>query len=151
MTHQIRGDSTLRNLPIAPLRPKVVWDMKNSYEIMHLFWDKIGRSSLWLFGLFRLFHEMRPDLLRDILRSPQVYTRGINRGYYIAAPIHEISLRGLKTFHEWALLNYVPFYVEFKVAKCYTKTCCLCWVLRSKLLSFVAWLSRTFSTFLDHS
>ena len=31
VTCQIRGDSKL----IAPLRPKVVWGMKNSYEIMH--------------------------------------------------------------------------------------------------------------------
>ena len=35
VTHQIRGDSKLRDKPIALLWPKVVRDMKNSYEIMH--------------------------------------------------------------------------------------------------------------------
>ena len=45
VTRQIRGDSKLRDQPIALLRPKVVWDMKNSYEMMHLFRDKIGRAS----------------------------------------------------------------------------------------------------------
>ena len=45
VTRQIRGDSKLRDQPIALLRPKVVWDMKNSYEMMHQFRDKIGRAS----------------------------------------------------------------------------------------------------------
>ena len=35
VTRQIRGNSKLRDQPIALLRPKVVRDMKNSYEIMH--------------------------------------------------------------------------------------------------------------------
>ena len=35
VTRQIRGDSKLRDLPIGLLRPKVVRDMKNSYEITH--------------------------------------------------------------------------------------------------------------------
>ena len=35
VTRQIRGDSKVRDSPIALLRPKVVRDMKNSYEIMH--------------------------------------------------------------------------------------------------------------------
>ena len=39
-----------------------------AYEIMHQFRNKIGRASSWVFGLFRLFHE----LLRDILRSLRV-------------------------------------------------------------------------------
>ena len=42
---------------------------KNSYEITHQYRDKIGLARSWLFGLYRLFHEMRPELLRDILRS----------------------------------------------------------------------------------
>ena len=45
VTRPIRGDSKLRDQPIALLRPKVVWDMKNSYEMMHYFRDKIGRAS----------------------------------------------------------------------------------------------------------
>ena len=32
-----------------------------SYEIMHYFRDKIERASSLLFGLFRLFYEMRPE------------------------------------------------------------------------------------------
>ena len=32
---QSRGDSKLRDQPIAPLRPKVFSHLKNSYEIMH--------------------------------------------------------------------------------------------------------------------
>ena len=35
VTCQIRGDSKLRDSPIALLRPKIVRDMKNSYEIIH--------------------------------------------------------------------------------------------------------------------
>ena len=35
VTRQIRGDSKLRDQPIALLPPRVVRNMKNSYEIMH--------------------------------------------------------------------------------------------------------------------
>ena len=35
VTRQIRGDSKLRDFPFALLRPKVVRNIKNSYEIMH--------------------------------------------------------------------------------------------------------------------
>ena len=45
VTRQIRGDSKLRDQPIALLRPKVVWYVKNSYEMMHQFRDTIGRAS----------------------------------------------------------------------------------------------------------
>ena len=35
VTRQIRGDSKLRDFPFVLLRPKVVRNIKNSYEIMH--------------------------------------------------------------------------------------------------------------------
>ena len=35
VTRQIRGDSKLRDQPIALLLPRVVRNMKNSYEMMH--------------------------------------------------------------------------------------------------------------------
>ena len=44
-TRQIRGKSKLRDQPIALLPPRIVRHMKNSYEIMHQFRDKIGRAS----------------------------------------------------------------------------------------------------------
>ena len=44
-TRQIRGNSKLRDQPIALLPPRIVRHMKNSYEIMHQFRDKIGRAS----------------------------------------------------------------------------------------------------------
>ena len=59
-------------------------------------------------------------------------TRGINRGYFVAAQRHEISLRVLKNISRVSP-PFELFYDEFKVTKCCTKTFCLCWVLRCKI------------------
>ena len=50
----------------------------------------------------------------------------------MAAQRHEISLRVLKNISRVSP-PFELFYDEFKVTKCYTKTFCLCWVLRSKI------------------
>ena len=96
---------------------------------MHWFRDKIGHASSSLFGFFRLFHEMRPELLRNILRPLRVdfliYSRN-KRGYYMAAQRHEIPLRVLTN------ISRVSAPLELFL-KCRTKTFCLCWVLRSKI------------------
>ena len=67
----------------------------------------------------------------------------------MAARRHEISLRALKTFHEWALLSNC-FMMNFKLQNAAQRRFVFveCYVV--KLLSWVAWLSRTFSTFLDN-
>ena len=106
---------------------------------MYLFRDKIGRASSWLFGLFQLFHEMRPDYF--VISWDHFETRGINRGYFVAAQRHEISLRELKNISRVSP-PFELFYDEFKVTKCCTKTFCLCWVLRSKIAYIAAWVSR---------
>ena len=131
---QIRGDSKSRDLRITLLRPKVVGGRKNNYEIMHLFRDKIGRASSWLFGLFRLFHEMRPEyfvICWDHFEFSIQFTWAINRGYYMTMQKHEISLRVLKNISRVS----APFelFYEFKVTKCCPMMFFLCWVLRSKI------------------
>ena len=67
----------------------------------------------------------------------------------MAARRHEISLRALKTFHEWALLSNC-FMMNFKLQNAAQRRFVFveCYVVN--LLSWVAWLSRTFSTFLDN-
>ena len=49
VTHQIRWDPKLRDWPIAPLRCKVTWNVKNSYKLC----SRYG-ISWWLFGFFLL-------------------------------------------------------------------------------------------------
>ena len=76
---------------------------------------------------------MRPDYFAiswDHLKF-SLFTRGINRGHYVAAQRHEISL--------WVLIRislvsppFELFYDELKVTRCCRKTFCLFWVLRSK-------------------
>ena len=78
---------------------------------------------------------MRPDYLViswDHFEFSLLFTRGINRGYYVAAQRHEISLRVLKNISR-VIPPFELFYDEFKVIRCCTKTLCLCWVLRSKI------------------
>ena len=56
-------------------------------------------------------------LLRDILRSLQfLITRGINRGYFVAAQRQEISLRVLKNISQVSP-PFELFYDEFKSYK----------------------------------
>ena len=73
-------------------------------------------------------------LLRDILRS---LTRGINRGYFVAAQRHEISLRVLKNISRVSP-PFELFYDEFKVTKAAQRHFVFveCYVV--KLLSCVA-------------
>ena len=81
------------------------------------------------FVTFRLVSAISPNetrRLRDILRSLRVI-RGINRGYYIAAQRHKISLRVLKNISRVSA-PFELFYDEFKVTICCKKTFCLCWV-----------------------
>ena len=92
----------------------------------------------WIFGVNEccvnwLTHKH--ELLVDIVRTAWFFlilTRGINRGYYLAAQRHEISLRVLENISRVSP-PFELFYDEFKVTKCCTKTFCLCWVLRSKI------------------
>ena len=49
VTHQIRWDPKLRDWPIAPLRSKVTWNVKNSYT--GKLCTRYG-ISWWLFGFF---------------------------------------------------------------------------------------------------
>ena len=92
----------------------------------------------WIFGVNGccvnwLTHKH--ELLVDIVRTAWFFlilTRGINRGYYLAAQRHEISLRVLENISRVSP-PFELFYDEFKVTKCCTKTFCLCWVLRSKI------------------
>ena len=71
------------------------------------------------FRLVSAISRYETGLLRDILRSLQV-TRGINRGYYVAAQRHEISLRVLKNISRVSA-PFELFYDEFKVTKCCAK------------------------------
>ena len=92
----------------------------------------------WIFGVNEccvnwLTHKH--ELLVDIVRTAWFFlilTRGINRGYYLAAQRHEISLRVLENISRVSP-PFELFYDEFKVTKCCTKTFCLCWVLRNKI------------------
>ena len=49
----VRSEETLKlwDQSIVPLRPKVIWLMKNGYEIMHQFRDKTRHTSSGLFDL----------------------------------------------------------------------------------------------------
>ena len=92
----------------------------------------------WIFGVNGccvnwLTHKH--ELLVDIVRTAWFFlilTRGINRGYYLAAQRHEISLRVLENISRVSP-PFELFYDEFKVTKCCIKTFCLCWVLRGKI------------------
>ena len=110
-----RGLNPLTCVPIALLRPNVVRDLK------------ICTSWAPKFVTFRLVSAISRNetrLLRDILRSLRVI-RGINRGYYMAAQRHEISLRVLKNISRVSA-PFELFYDEFKVTICCKKTFCLC-------------------------
>ena len=83
--------------------------MKKGYEIMHYqYQDKIRRGSSWLFGLFRLFLEVRPDyfvISRDhfefSLQFLEEKTEDITWPRRDTKFLFECS----KTFQEWALLS----------------------------------------------
>ena len=90
-----------------------------------------GQDWACKFVTFRLVSTISRNetgLLCDILRSLRVeslITRGINRGYFVAAQRHEISLRVLKNI-SGVSPPFELFYDEFKVTKSCTKTFRLC-------------------------
>ena len=137
----VRSEETLEGLADC-----VTGDMKIAMKLCTSFGDKIGRASSWLFGLLRLFHEMRPDyfvISWDHFEFSLKFTRGINRGYYMAAQGYEIALRVIKNISRVS----APFELFYDAQRRFVFV--QCYVV--KLFSWVAWLSRTLSTFLDYS
>ena len=99
------------------------------------------------FGYFTKWDRnyLNYEISWDHFEFSLLFTRGINRGYYMVAQRHEISLRVLTNISRVSS----PFelsYDEFKVTKCCTKTFCLCWVFRSK----IAVMCCVTSTFLNN-
>ena len=99
---QIRGDSKLSDKAIARLWPKEILIWRNSYEIMHLFREKIGHARSWLFGFVtRTEREVKASrgsgIFQSCFRMPRSY--------------HGISSRYLR------VLRYLLFWLEILTAK----------------------------------